>query len=393
MRIRKTIIARGLPLLVTSCFVPHRSAPAGTRPYLSAPGRAVFTPDDFARASRFYDAHPELAATPLISLPALARRLGLGRVLAKDESTRFGLNAFKLLGARFAIEQLLAERVLAPGQTLVCASEGNHGRAVAHTARRVGCRSRVYLSDTVAQARVDAIAAEGAEVVRVAGSYDDAVRRAAADAATHGWTVISDTSWPGYERIPWLIMLGYTRLFEEVARALPDDVAPDAVLVPAGVGGLLAAAGTWSAWRWGARTRVIGVEPASAACLQVSARAGEPTVVPGPFDTMMGPLRCGEVSPLAFDAAYPYVAGYVAIEDRWAIRAMRMLATPEASDTRIAAGASGSAALGGLLAMLEDPDARELRDTMALGSTSTVVLIVSEGMTDPALWHRVVGQA
>jgi len=326
-------------------------------------------------------------------MPALAGSLGLGAVLAKDETGRFGLNAFKLLGARYAIEQLLADGSITRGQTLVCASEGNHGRAVAHTARRVGCPALVYLSDSVAQARADAIASEGARVIRVAGTYDDAVRQATADAEAHGWTVISDTSWPGYDRIPRLIMLGYTRLMDEIARTLPDGTRPDAVFVPGGVGGLLAAVAVWCDWRWGPSTRVIAVEPASAACLQASARAGSPTVVPGPFTTMMGPLRCGEVSVLAFEAAFPLVAGYIAIDDEWAIRAMRQLARPAGDDPRILAGASGAAALGGLLATLEDPAAQDFRDSLGLGLASTALLIVSEGMTDPPLWHRLVGDA
>jgi diaminopropionate ammonia-lyase len=377
-------------LLVTSCFVPDRR-----RPHVYPPGRSqtIFSADDFDAASRFFDAHAEIAPTPLVSLPALARALGLGSVLAKDESARGELSAFKLLGARFAIDQLLSDGTLAPGQTLVCASEGNHGRGVAHTARLVGCHSRVYLSESVAAARADAISGEGAAVIRVTGTYDDAVRQATADAAAHGWTVISDTSWPGYERIPRLIMVGYTRLMEEVARSLPASVTPDVIFVPGGVGGLLAAVAAWSAWRWGATTRVAAVEPASAACLQASARAGQPTIVPGPFETMMGPLRCGEVSALAFDAAYPAVAGYIAIDDAWAIEAMRRLARPQEGDARVTAGASGAAALGGLLAALEDPAAGEFRDALELGRRSTVLLIVSEGITDPPLWRAVVGEA
>jgi diaminopropionate ammonia-lyase len=374
---------------VTSCFTPDRH-----QSNTPEPGRtqAVFTAADFDAASRFFDAHAEIAPTPLVSLPALARTLGLGTVLAKDESCRGELKAFKLLGARYAIDQLLADGTLAPGQTLVCASEGNHGRGVAHTARLVGCRSRVYLAASVAQARADAISSEGATVVRVPGTYDDAVRQATADAAARGWTVISDTSWPGYERIPQLIMIGYTRLMEEIARSLPASVTPDVIFVPGGVGGLLAAVAAWSAWRWAA-TRVVAVEPASAACLQASARAGRPTTVPGPFETIMGPLRCGEVSTLAFDAAYPAVAGYIAIDDAWTIEAMRRLARPSDGDPRITAGASGAAALGGLLAALEDPAAGDFREALALGGRSTVLLIVSEGITDPPLWREVVGEA
>lgn len=357
------------------------------------PANPVFAPEDFLAVRRFYDARPELAATPLVDLPALASDLGVGAVLAKDEGRRFGLNAFKLLGARYAIEQLLADGTLRPGDTLVCASEGNHGRAVAHTARQVGCHARVYLSHAVAPARAAAIAGEGADVIRVDGTYDDAVRQATGDAQTHGWVIVSDTAWPGYERIPKLIMLGYTRLMDEVARTMPEGTAPDVVFVPGGVGGLLAAVGAWSTWRWQPAPRVVAVEPASAACLQVSARAGRPTVVPGPFETMMGPLRCGEVSVLAFDAALPTVAGYIAIDDRWAEQAMRRLARPLGGDPAIAAGPSGAAALGGLLATLHDPAAAGLRRSLAIGERSSILLIVSEGMTDPPLWQRIVGAA
>lgn len=343
--------------------------------------------------SRFFDRRRDIAPTPLVALPALARRLGLRRVLAKDESARGGLQAFKLLGARFAIDQLLADGTIAPGQVLVCASEGNHGRGVAHTASLVGCRARVYLSESVAEARAQAIVGEGAEVVRVSGSYDDAVRVAARDADAQGWTVISDTSYEGYERIPHLIMLGYTRLMDEVAHDLPAGVRPDAIYVPGGVGGLLAAVAAWSFDRWGDATSVVAVEPASAACLQASARAGRPTHVPGPFTTIMGPLRCGDVSPLAFAAAFPRVAGYIAIDDAWTMRAMRELARPADGDPTITAGASGAASLGGLLATLEDPAADDLRRALGLGAESIALLIVSEGVTDPPLWQQVVGGA
>jgi diaminopropionate ammonia-lyase len=227
----------------------------------------------------------------------------------------------------------------------------------------------------------------------VPGTYDDAVRQATRYADAHRWTVVSDTSWPGYERIPKLIMLGYTRMMEEIARALPEERRPDVIFVPGGVGGLLAAVATWSAWRWHHAPRVIAVEPSSAACLQVSARAGQPTVVPGPFNTMMGPLRCGEVSLLAFEAARPAVAGYIAIDDDWAVRAMRRLARPEGGDPSVTAGASGAAALGGLLASLQDPAAGPFRERLALGPHTSALVIVSEGMTDPALWQRIVGDA
>ncbi|MCC7178877.1 MAG: diaminopropionate ammonia-lyase [Acidobacteria bacterium] len=372
---------------MTSTYVTARPT---LLPAASAPG--LFSRDEYALVARFFERHPELAPTPLAPLPGLARRLGLGTLLAKDETHRFGLNAFKLLGARFAVEQLLAEGAIRPGDTLVCASEGNHGRAVAHTARALGCSARVYLSESVAAPRADAIAGEGATVVRVAGTYDDAVRQAAADAEAQQWTVVSDTSWPGYERIPRLIMLGYTRMMDEMIQGMPDDWRPDAIFVPGGVGGLLAAVASWSAFHFPRPPHIVAVEPSSCACLQVSARAGTPTTVPGPFTTMMGGLRCGEVSPLAFDGVLPIVDGYIAVDDAWAERAMRLLGRPADLDPAIEAGPSGAAALAGLLATREDPAARELALYLDLGSWSTVVVIVSEGMTDPPLWQRVMAE-
>ena len=334
----------------------------------------------------FFSARPHLSPTPLTPLP-IGRELGLGSVSAKDESGRFGLNAFKLLGARFAIESLLADGTIRAGATLVCASEGNHGRAVARAARDAGCASRVYMAHDVAQSRVDAIAGEGAEVIRVEGSYDDAVRILQTDAAANGWTIISDTAWPGYERIPFLIMLGYTRMMDEV-RDQGSGIGEQGithVFVQGGVGGLLCAMASWCAFHhphW----KVIGVEPTDAACLQASAQAGRPTAVDGPLSTTMAGLRNREVSPLAFNSLLPNVDAFVAIDDRWTFEAMR-----ELHRAGIAAGSSGGAALGGVLALCRDEAMHEIREQLHLGPHARVLAIVSEGVTDPALWARVVG--
>ncbi len=305
----------------------------------------------------------------------------------KDETSRFGLNAFKLLGGRFAIETLIAEGAIRPGDTLVCASEGNHGRAVARAAREAGCEARVYMAGDAAASRVEAIAGEGAEVVRVHGSYDDAVRIMSQDAAVHGWTIVSDTSWEGYERIPRLIMLGYTRMMDEV------DQPFDAVFVQGGVGGLLCSVASWCAFHCNDRQpTVVSVEPTTAACLLASARAGLPVAVGGPLTTTMAGLRNREVSPLAFASVLATVDAYLAIDDTWAHDAMRRLARPEGHDPAVSAGASGSAALGGLLAVCTDPAMRSVREHVGLGSRSRVLVLVSEGVTDPALWATITAR-
>lgn len=328
---------------------------------------------------------PDLRPTPTRRLDALAAELGLGAVLAKDETARFGLNAFKLLGVRFALDRLLATGRISRGASLACASEGNHGRAVARAARDEGCVARVYMAGDAAQSRVDAIAGEGAEVVRVQGSYDAAVRQVERDAKAHGWTVVSDTAWEGYEEVPRLIMLGYTRMMDEV------DQGYDAVFVQGGVGGLLCGVASWCARHRHPRPSVACVEPAQAACLLASARAGRPVAVEGPLDTTLAGLRNREVSPLAFNAVQPLVDAWLGIDDAWAHDAMRHLARPARTDPPIAAGASGAAALGGLLAVMRDPALQGVRDHLALGPATRVLVIVSEGVTDPGLWARVTG--
>ncbi len=361
--------------------------------------------EEYAQMRAFFTGRPELAPSPLREITALARELHIGRLLAKDETGRFGLNAFKLLGARFAVETLLAEGHIQPGGTLVCASEGNHGRAVARAARESGCAARVYMAHDAAQARVDAIAGERADVIRVDGSYDDAVRIMQAEAATKGWTVVSDTAWEGYERIPRLIMLGYTHMLDEVAeqqsaigtQQSEGAGAFDFIFVQGGVGGLLCAMASWCAFHFPqplgavasakAAPRVISVEPTSAACLQASARAGRPTAVTGALNTTMAGLRNREVSPTAFTALLPIVDAFMAIDDTWAHEATRALGRPRGSDPAIAAGSSGSAALGGLLALMRDPSLEEARTRLGLSPASRVLVVVSEGVTDPELWR------
>jgi diaminopropionate ammonia-lyase len=352
----------------------------------------LFRADDFALQRAFFARRPELTPTPLHRCSALARHLGIGEMLVKDETARFGLNAFKATGALFAVATLRERGVLHRGDTLVCASEGNHGRAVARAARDGGYACRVYMSNSVAAPRVQAIEGEGAHVVLVSGNYDEAVRVMARDAEGQGWTIVSDTSWPGYTDIPRLIMLGYTRIMDEIdgeVRLEPRDV----IFVPAGVGGLLASVACWCDWRHGPNSpQVVAVEPASAACVQASVREGQPTAVPGPFETVMGGLRCGEMSPMVLPAVRALVAGYVAIEDAFVFEAMRLLARPAPPDPPVRSGASGAAALGGLLATLVTDACSELKQRMGLGVDSRITVLVSEGVTDPAVFAEALAR-
>ena len=355
----------------------------------------LFSSDERDARHRYAQALGAGAITPLVDRPDLARALSVARLWVKDETHRLGLPAFKPLGARFAVETLLERGRITPGSTLVCASEGNHGRAVAQAARSAGCHARIYLSHAVAAPRAEAIASEGATVVRVGATYDEAVRHATEDAAREGWTIISDTSWDGYEEVPRLIMLGYSQMVHEMRAQQPDGWCPDVIAVPGGVGGLLAGVALGAAETWPSPPHVVCVEPDSAACLMASARSGRPTPVDGPFTTEMGGLRCGEVSPLGFAMAHPHVSAYVTVDDDWGACALRMLARPsEATVTPVRAGLSGAAALAGLMALCSDAhgQADAVRRALGLSAGSTAVVIASEGVTDPPLWARLMGE-
>lgn len=356
-------------------------------PARHAGATGLFTADEYARRRVFFTTR--VTPTPLVRLPALAARLGLGGVWVKDETSRFGLPAFKSLGVEFAVEALGARGALAGVTTLVCASAGNHGRAVARAARVAGLRARIFLDADVAPARVEAIASEGAEIIRVDGTYDDAVRLAAADAAAIGGLVVSDTSWDGYEQVPRDIMLGYTQVMDEAAAAWGTEGPPEVVIAQAGVGGLLAAVASWMAWTYGdTRPRLVAVEPARAACVQASAREGRPVTVAGPLTTIMAGLRCGEVSPLAFTALDGLVDAYVAVNDDWCRAAMRQLARPEGTDPRMEVGTSGSAGIAALLAIHAAGPAT--RHALGLTPSARVLAIATEGVTEPGLWRDVV---
>lgn len=337
----------------------------------------------------FYAAHPDLEPTPVRTLTAFARALGVGELHVKDESRRFGLNAFKSLGVRYAADRLRRDGRIAAGTTLACASAGNHGRAVARTARSLGLAARVYMSSTSSDAPRRAIASEGADVVIVDGGYDEAVRAMAADAARHGWMIISDTSWPGYDEIPRLIMLGYTHLVDELRFQLATP--PDVVFVQGGVGGLVHGVAAGLGHYWPDRPpRLVACEPATAACLLRSAQAGGPAAVSEPLTTIMAGLRCAEPSP----AAWPLIAGtadaFVTIDDDKAMGAMRMLAHPMGRDPAIEAGPSGACGFGALVAVMREEALRPVREALGLGPSSRVVVINTEGATDRDLYERVL---
>jgi diaminopropionate ammonia-lyase len=324
-------------------------------------------------AAPFHAALPGYRPTPLRALPRLAAELGIGAVGLKDESDRLGLPAFKVLGASWAIERALRERP--DRHTLIAASAGNHGRAVAHVASQRGLRCRVFLPARSAAARRDSIAGESAEVVVVDGSYEDAVARAEAAGAEPGCVAIADVGASGPAR--WVVD-GYATLFAEVAQQGDHDV----LVVPVGVGSLAAAAARHAA-RTGAT--LIGVEPVTAACLTASLAAGRPTSVPTP-GTVVAPLECADVSIAAWPDLHAGVHGTVTVSDAEVAAAMRDLAA-----AGLAIGEAGAAPLAGLRALVTDPGAAALRDAVGLGAASRVLLVATEGPTNPETYRAAVG--
>lgn len=365
-----------------------------------------------AAAGREIAAWPGYAATPLVGLPPLADTLGVASIDYKDKSGRFGLGSFKALGGAYAVYRLLADRVEAEtgqrpsaadlaagrhavrtrGVTVVCATDGNHGRSVAWGARMFGCGCVIYIHATVSPARAEAIAAYGARVIRTAGTYDDAVRQAAQDAVADGSIVVSDTSYPGYMDIPRDVMQGYTVLVEETLRQLAArrEAPPTHVFVQGGVGGLAAAV---TAHLWDTlgpdRPFVVLVEPETAACLCASAEAGRAVAVDGDLDTIMAGLACGEPSLLAWQILDPGVGAFMTVADEAAEEAMRLLARGEAG-ARLVSGELGAAGLAGLLCLAARDDWRR---AIGLDGRSRVLLIGSEGDTDPVAYRRIVDGA
>lgn len=399
-------------LLIAEGFRACRNAAAApaAEPYGKARAQ-VLSQAGFDAAEREIRHWPGYSPTPLRALPGLARRLGVAAVSYKDEGARFGLKSFKALGGAYAVYRLLAKAVAAhhggqpvsaaevlsgrwrdvvQGITVTCATDGNHGRSVAWGAQMFGCRCVIYIHATVSEGRRAAIARYGAEVVRVPGNYDDSVRHADSQARANGWTVVSDTTYEGYRDIPIDVMHGYGVMAREVIAAM-GDMPPTHVFVQAGVGAFAAsvAAAFWLAWGE-RRPRLVVVEPIEADCHLRSAQAGTPVAVTGALDTVMAGLACGEVSPAAWEIVSGAASSFVALDDRYALEAVRLFADPQPGDPVIVSGETGAVGLAALLAARENGD---LRTLLELDASSRVLLLGSEGDTDPDIYQRITGRS
>lgn len=372
--------------------------------------RSVLSLEEADLARSTISAWPGYAPTPLVELPDIAREAGVAAVHYKDESGRFGLGSFKALGGAYAVGRHLIQVIareagetatvtdilagryadIVATQTVCCATDGNHGRSVAWGAQTFGCRAVIFIHATVSEGRREAIESFGAEVRRTAGNYDDSVAEADATAKREGWTVVSDTSYPGYRTIPCDVMHGYTLMAQEAYDQLPGDKPATHQFVQTGVGGLAAAVCAQGWQLYGSnRPRTILADPTRAACWFESIRAGEPMAATGDIDTLMAGLACGEVSELAWEILDRGADAVVAVEDPDAEDCMRRLADGGPNTPPIVAGESAVAGLAALLAVAKN---RTARDQLALTADSRVLLFGTEGATDPAVYERIVGR-
>jgi diaminopropionate ammonia-lyase len=365
-------------------------------------------PPELPRKIRgFHRQIPGYRMSPLKGLPSLAEKLGVGGIWVKDESARLDLQSFKVLGGSYAIYRLITKRLGLEGQdlsfsdltggnlreklgdlTFAAATDGNHGRGVAWSAKQMGFKSVIYVHKLTSQARINAIQRNGAKIVVIDGNYDDAVRQVNEDAQRNGWEVVSDTSWEGYEDIPTWVMQGYTTMLSEAQEQLAGQGVsrPTHILVQAGVGSLAAATIGFYASLFGRDLPTsIVVEPTQAPCLFRSAKIGDgkPHNVTDNLETIMAGLACGEPNPIAWNILKETADFFMVCPDYVAAMGMRVYGVPLRGDPFVISGESGAVTLGALMFIARMSGAQDLRDQLHLGPDSQVLLINSEGNTSP----------
>lgn len=367
--------------------------------------------DDVApgQVLQYHKIFAQYSPAPLKHLGALARRFGVADIAVKDESGRFGLGAFKVLGASYAIGRYLCARLhkdvatvsldelrqektkAALGEiTFATATDGNHGVGVAWTARQLGYKAVIFMPEGSTERRLQNIARFGAAVSITDMNYDDTVRHVAALAAKNGWTVVQDTSWEGYEDVPRWIMQGYSTTAGEVIGELGED-APTHVFLQAGVGAFASVmAATFTHAYPKNPPRIVVVEPDHADCFYRSMKAGQKTAVTGKLQTIMAGLACGEPNPIAWDILRQCGDMFLSVPDWVAANGMRILGNPLKGDERIISGESGAVTAGALFNIMENPALAKLKQALGLDEQSRIVLFSTEGDTDSVVYRQIV---
>lgn len=372
---------------------------------------AEFTHDKLSKALAFHQTIPNYKPTPLHKLPHLAKKLGVHSIFLKDESYRFELKAFKVLGGSYAMANYIAKQLKEdisklpfvritsdeirhkiPSVTFATTTDGNHGRGVAWTANKLKQKSVVYMPKGSSQERLEAIQREGAVASITDLNYDDAVRMTAEQAKKHKWIVVQDTAWPGYEDIPLWIMQGYGSLMLEIKTQL-KSTRPTHLLVQAGVGSLAAAVQAMVVNEYGDKApKVIVAEADSADCFYRSAKSksGYAQPVGGDLLTVMAGLACGEANSLSWPIIRDFAAAFASCPNYVASRGMRILANPLGDDPRIISGESGAVTTGLLSILMASKHYQKEREALALDGNSKVLVISTEGDTDPQRYLDIV---
>jgi diaminopropionate ammonia-lyase len=375
------------------------------------PSTHLFSSSSAYHVRKFHQTFPDYMPTPLITLAHLADMLGVSHIWIKDESHRFGLNAFKVLGATHGLAYFIAQRLKinmqelsfdllrAPSAkekladtTFVTATDGNHGRAVAWAAQQLGCKAVVYLPKGTATARYKSIKAHGAQTSIIDGNYDDAVKQAVEQAQKHDWILLQDTAREGYEEIPLKIMQGYLTILNEALEQLEGDI-PTHVFAQCGVGSLAAACQAYLCELFGDKRPFFAVvEPTRAACFYepMATHRMIPKKLNGNLNTIMAGLACGEPSTLAWGILRDYADVFVACPDSVAMRGMRILGNPLQGDDRVISGESGAVTLGLLATACTQASCQKIAKTLRLNETSKILLLSTEGDTDPSMYRKIV---
>ena len=366
--------------------------------------------DTVKKVRAFHKSFPMYRETPLAQLPETAKEMGLDKIYVKDESYRFGLNAFKVLGGSFAIGNYLARKLnksidevsfsmlLDPevkkqlgDLTFVTATDGNHGRGVAWTANQLGMKSVVYMPKGSAEERLENIRAAGADASITDLNYDDAVRLANRQAEEKGWIVVQDTAWEGYEKIPTWIMQGYGTMGLEAFEQLPEK--PTHIFLQAGVGSMAGAmAGLLSDIYGEDRPIIVIVEPNKADCLFRTAEANDGTlhIVTGNMDTIMAGLACGEPCSVGWNVLKNYADFFISCPEYVAANGMRILGNPLGKDDRVISGESGAAAFGAVAEIMKNPELANMKEALGLDENSRVLCFSTEGDTDKENYKAIV---
>ncbi|EMB4650461.1 TPA: diaminopropionate ammonia-lyase [Klebsiella aerogenes] len=368
----------------------------------------LFSRQQAQQARHFHQKIAGYQPTPLYTLKELATLFGVKNILVKDESQRFGLNAFKMLGGAYAIAQLLCEKyhldinafsfetlksTIKEKMTFATTTDGNHGRGVAWAAQQLGQNAVVYMPKGSAQERVDAILRLGAECIVTDMNYDDTVRFTMQTAQKNGWEVVQDTAWEGYTKIPTWIMQGYATLADEAVEqmAAMGIARPTHVFLQAGVGAMAGGVLGYLVDVFGARDlHSVIVEPELADCIYRSGLKGDIVNVGGDMATIMAGLACGEPNPLGWEILRNCATQFISCQDAVAALGMRVLGNPVGNDHRVISGESGAVGLGTLAAVHFHPQRQALMNKLGLDSHSVVLVISTEGDTDVQHYREVV---